>query len=60
MTIKEEAKHIIDQLPDDATFEDIRHAIYVRSRLAEAEAQAARGQMLTHEQVKQRVDAWRK
>jgi len=33
MNIKEEAKRIIDTLPEDSTWEDIMHRIYVRQSI---------------------------
>ena len=33
MSIKEEAKRIIDTLPEDSSWEDIMHRIYVRQSI---------------------------
>ncbi|CAN5479754.1 hypothetical protein BH24GEM3_BH24GEM3_03850 [soil metagenome] len=42
ISIKEEARRLIDKLPDDCTWEDLMHEIYVRqaieSGLADSEA----------------------
>lgn len=32
-TTKDEVRKLIDQLPDDATWEDIQYSIYVRERV---------------------------
>ena len=32
-TIKEDAKQLIDQLPDDSSWEDLIHEIYVRQTI---------------------------
>jgi hypothetical protein len=38
-TIKEEAQRLIEKLPDDATWDDVMHEIYVRQAgLADSEA----------------------
>lgn len=34
-SIKEEAKRIIDTLPDDSSWEDIMHQIYIRQTIEE-------------------------
>ena len=32
-TVKEEARRLIDRLPDDATWEDIQYEVYVRQAI---------------------------
>ncbi|MEP6887212.1 MAG: hypothetical protein ABI945_02710 [Nitrospirales bacterium] len=32
-TPKEEVKRLLDQIPDDSTFEDIQYHIYVREKI---------------------------
>jgi predicted transcriptional regulator len=32
-TIKEEARRLVDRLPDDATWEDIQYQVYVRQAI---------------------------
>jgi predicted transcriptional regulator len=53
-TVKEEARKVIDNLPDHATWDDLMYELYVRQKI-EAGIQAAdEGRVLSHEQVKQR------
>jgi hypothetical protein len=44
MTVKEEARRLIDRLPDEATWDDVEYEIYVRraieSGLADGDADA--------------------
>jgi len=42
-TIKEEARRLDEQLPDDATWEDLMYEIYVRQSIEEGRRQARRG-----------------
>jgi predicted transcriptional regulator len=53
-TVKEEARKVVDNLPDHATWDDLMYELYVRQKI-EAGIQAAdEGRVLSHEQVKQR------
>lgn len=53
-TVKQEARKVIDNLPDRATWDDPMYELYVRLKI-EAGIQAAdEGRVLSHEQVKQR------
>ena len=50
---KEEAKKLIDDLPDQATWDDIMYEFYVRKKLSVALKAAEDGHVLSHEAVKQ-------
>ena len=53
-TAKDSAKQLIDQLPDDATLNDIMYELYVKQKI-ELGMQASRdGRTTPHETVKQR------
>jgi hypothetical protein len=43
-SIKEEARRLVDQLPDNSTWEDLMHEIYVRQAIEKglADSQASR------------------
>ncbi|MBI3583674.1 MAG: hypothetical protein HY096_06960 [Nitrospinae bacterium] len=53
-TIKEEAKKIIDKLPEQATWDDIMYEFYVKKKLEVAFKAAEEGQVVSHEEVKKR------
>ena len=53
-SIKEEAKHLIDGLPDDAGWDDIMYEMYVRQKVAIALSAAEEGKTTPHETVKKR------
>lgn len=52
--IKEEAKKLIDKLPDQATWDDIIYEFYVKKKLAVALEAAEEGRVISHEEVKKR------
>ena len=57
-TAKEEIRGILERLPEDASFEDIQHRIYVRQKAARGEADAREGRTLTQAQVEERLTRW--
>jgi predicted transcriptional regulator len=52
--VKEEARKIIDAIPDNATWDDIMYEFYVRQKLETAIEEADRGNVVPHEDVKKR------
>jgi predicted transcriptional regulator len=53
--IKEEAKKLIDRLPEKATWDDIMYEFYVKKKLAGALKAAEEGRVISHEEVKKRL-----
>ncbi|MDZ4165500.1 MAG: hypothetical protein U1C55_10265 [Smithellaceae bacterium] len=51
---KEEARKLIDKLPDQATWDDIMYKFYVRKKLEVALKAAEEGRVVPHEEVKKR------
>lgn len=52
--IKEEAKKLIDMLPDQVTWDDIMYEFYVKKKLANALKAVEEGRVISHEEVKKR------
>jgi predicted transcriptional regulator len=52
--VKEEARKVIDQLPEDATWDDLMYELYVRQKIEAGLRAAEEGRVLSHEQVKQK------
>ena len=52
---KEEAKKLIDKLPDQATWDDIMYEFYVKKKLAIATKAAEEGRVVSHKEVKKRL-----
>ena len=53
--IKEEAKKLIDRLPDQATWDDILYEFYVKTKLAAAMKAAEEGRVVSHKDAKKRL-----
>jgi len=60
MVAKEAAKHVIDAMPDDASMDDIIHALYVRAKFEHGEREIREGRGVPHEQAKERLRKWSK
>lgn len=52
---KEEAKKLIDKLPEHATWDDIMYELYVKKKIAVALKAAEEGQVISHDEVKKRL-----
>ncbi len=52
--IKEEAKKLIDKLPDQATWDDIMYEFYVKKKITVALKAAEKGHIVPHKKVKKK------
>ena len=52
--IKEQAKQLLEQLPDDATWEDLKYAIFIHQTVETGAKNIAAGQFQTSEEVRGR------
>ena len=59
-TIKEEAKKLIDKLPDEVTWDDIMAELYFSQQVEQGMKDVAEGRVYSHDQVKKMVTEWRK
>ena len=53
--IKDEAKKMIDRLPDNATWDDIMYELYVKKKIAGGLKAAEEGRVVSHEDAKKRL-----
>jgi len=53
-TIKQSAHELIDQLPEQASWDDVVYAVYVRQKLERALQSARDGKVTSHEEAKKR------
>ena len=60
MTLKEQPRQIVDQLPEDCTIEPLQHQLYVLEKVRRAQESVARGDSLSHEEVGRRLESWLK
>jgi predicted transcriptional regulator len=58
MLTKETAKQVIDSLPNDATMDDIIHALYINVKFARGEEEIREGRGVTHEEAKRKLEKW--
>ncbi len=54
-TAKEDVRKLLDQLPDDASLEDIQYHIYVRQKIEPGLADVENGRTLTQEDAETRM-----
>ena len=58
MTIKDVAKQVIDALPEDASLDQIMHALYVNAKFRRGEKEIREGKGIPHDQAKERMKKW--
>lgn len=54
-TAKEAARHLIDCLPDQATWEDIMYELYVKQKIEAGLKAVEEGRTIPHEEMKRRL-----
>lgn len=52
---KDEAKKIIEELPDNATWDDLMYQFYVKKRVETGIKEIENGETISHEEVKKRI-----
>ncbi|MBI5289434.1 MAG: hypothetical protein HY873_10740 [Chloroflexi bacterium] len=57
-TAKEEARELLDTLPDDVTLDGIAMELQLRASILRGLQQVARGEGVSHEEVKRRLSSW--
>jgi predicted transcriptional regulator len=57
MNAKESAQHIINQLPEQASWNDIMYELYVKQKIEAGIIPADEGRTIPHEQVRTRIMA---
>lgn len=57
-TAKQELRDVLDRLPDDAPVNELLYEMYVRTSIAEGDEDARRGNVVSHEEVKERLRRW--
>lgn len=54
-TPKQAAKELIEQLPDQATWDDIMYELYVKQKIESGLQAVAEGRTVPHEDIKRRL-----
>jgi predicted transcriptional regulator len=57
-TAKEDVRQLLDQLPDDASLDDIQYQIYVRQKIQRGLEDIEAGRVVSQEQVEQQIEQW--
>lgn len=57
-TAKKEVKKLLEQLPDEASYEEIQYHIYVRQRIEHGLKDVEEGRILSQEEVERRMAKW--
>jgi predicted transcriptional regulator len=54
-TVKDEARELVESLPDQVTWDDIMYEFYVRKKIDAGLKAAEEGRTLSHEDAKKRL-----
>jgi predicted transcriptional regulator len=54
-SIKEEAKRLVEELPDQVTWDDIMYEFYVKKKIETGMRAADEGRVVSHEEAKKRL-----
>jgi len=57
-TVREEAHKLVDQLPDEASWDDLMYQIYVRKKVEAGRQAIAEGRFSTQEEAEKRMAPW--
>ena len=57
-SVKEEVREILENLPDDASLEDVQYHIYVRQKVERGLKDIEEGHVLSQEEVERRMSRW--
>ena len=57
-TAKEEVRKILEQIPDDSSFEDIQYYIYVREKIERGLEDIEKGRIIDQEEIERRMNKW--
>ena len=57
-TAKDEVRKLLEQLPNDASFEDIHYHLYVREKIERGLWDIEEGRVLSREEAERRMSKW--
>jgi hypothetical protein len=57
-TAKQEVRKILDEIPEDASFEDIQYHIYVRQKIERALQDVKEGRLISQKEAERRMSKW--
>ena len=53
-TVKEQAREVVEQLPDEAGWDELMYRIYVRQKIAAGSKDIDEGRTVSHDEVRRR------
>ena len=57
-TPRQRVQDILENLPEEASLEDIQYHIYVRQKIEQGLEDVAAGRVVSHEEVQRRLARW--
>ena len=58
VAVKQEVQEMIQNLPDNCTYEDIQYHLYVVEKVKNGLSRAENDEISSHKDAKQRMDKW--
>ena len=58
MTVKDVVRQVIDTLPDEATIDDIIHALYINAKSNHGESEVREGQGIPQEEARKKLQIY--
>ncbi len=55
---KEEVRRILEQIPDNASFEDIQYHIYIREKIERGLEDVGRARVTSQQEVERKIQSW--
>jgi predicted transcriptional regulator len=59
MTVKDQVRKIIDQMPEECTVEDVQHQLYLIGKVQKGLKSIDEGRGIPHEDVRRQFASWR-
>jgi len=57
-TAKQDVEHLLGQLPDDSTLEDIQYHLYVLEKIKRGQQSIADGKRYSSQEARERLSRW--
>ena len=57
-TVKDDVRGLLDQLPDDISYEDLQYHLYVRQKVERGLKDVEEGRVLSQEETERRLGRW--
>lgn len=58
ISVKEEVRRLLEQLPDDCSLEDVQYHLYVRQKIELGLAEARQGRVVDQQEAERRLARW--